>query len=167
MTQKPASENSTQLEKFMNLHESSWNMLKKCPNNSWNFMKIHGTSFIFMKMTDVKIIHEKCLILTSGIFMKVHEDSPLWLKVTECAWTSRLRRAPLANLGLWDYRGKIGIRATTLICILLASPCESVHPRISFHKTCFFITQLKLWSQDQLNFCGPQVYWPASYQFVW
>ncbi len=22
--------------------------------------------------------------------MKVHEDSPLWLKVTECAWTSRL-----------------------------------------------------------------------------
>ena len=22
--------------------------------------------------------------------MKVHEDSPLWLKVTECAWTLRL-----------------------------------------------------------------------------
>ena len=44
-----------QLKKFMNLHESSWNMVKKWPNYSWNFMKIHETSWIFMKMTDVKM----------------------------------------------------------------------------------------------------------------
>ncbi len=44
-----------QLKRFMNLHESSWNMMKKCPNNSSYFMKIHETSWIFMKMTDVKM----------------------------------------------------------------------------------------------------------------
>ncbi len=47
-----------------------------------------------------KIIHEKCVILTSGIFMKVHEDSPLWLKVTECAWTPRLGIVSHLNWGL-------------------------------------------------------------------
>ncbi len=46
---------------------------KKCPNNSWNFIKIHETS---------------------SWKMKVHEDSPLLLKVTECAWTSRLGTGP-------------------------------------------------------------------------
>ena len=88
-------------EKFMKIHETSWIFMKmtdvkmtqmrlvKVHEVSWTFVQPYlyqSTWWIFMN----KIIHEKCVILTSRIFMKVHEDSPLWLKVTECAWTSRL-----------------------------------------------------------------------------
>ncbi len=76
---------------FMKVHEI-WR--KNAPiihEISWRFMKLHEFSWRWLMLIFMnKIIHEKCVILTSGIFMKVHEDSPLWLKVTECAWTSRL-----------------------------------------------------------------------------
>ncbi len=38
-------------------------------------MRVTGLSHALEAMN--KIIHKKCVILTSGIFMKVHENSPL------------------------------------------------------------------------------------------
>ena len=75
----------TQLKKFMNLHESSWNMMKNCPNNSWNFMKIHECSW-------------KWLMLKWHKFMKIPHCGSKWLNVHEPpAWVSHSKLVALSG----------------------------------------------------------------------
>ncbi len=84
--------NPTQLKLFMNLHESSWNMMKKSPNNSSYFMKFHETSWIFMKMTDVK--------MTQMGLVKVHEVSWIFLRTISYGVFPRVDSISCNHLGI-------------------------------------------------------------------